>query len=396
VTTPVRFAIVGIAALAIALVAWSVGAESPEEARNRQAIANKSEAEREILRRRYESFLKMPSEEREAIRRLHEATQSDPGLTATLNDYESFVSHLELWDQQELREIKDPSKRVAQVRRLIADRSAADDHRRPSWLTGRGSERFTFSPPNFDEAMSIVEGLLSFSAKEKSELENLDKPHRHLRVAESAANRFHTQPKWPDKADFERLATLLPNDGYRDMLLGEKIPDEFRRNRLAYSLMKGLVVEWEGVVREHIPVEAFRDALGQMKEDDQWEVSRHDPDRLMYEIMKGIANSDDEIGNYAKDFIKAAKLKAGFDLSFGRRPGGWSTGGRGDRGGPGPDRGRGPGSDGPPPNFRDGGPRFGDGRGGPGSGRSDGRQRNRDFDPPHDGPPPGDRPRPPE
>ncbi len=348
-TTPVRFAIVGIGSLVVALVAWSVGAESPEEARNRQQIANKSDAEREILRRRYEAFLKLPPEERQAIRKLHEATQADPGLATTLNDYESFVSHLELWDQQELREIKDPAKRVAQVRHLISDRAPPEDHGRPSWLTGRGSERFTFTPQNFNEAMSIVEGLLNFSTKEKSELDKLDPPHRHLRVAELAANRFQKQSTWPDKPDLERLVMLLPDDGYRAMLRSDKIPDEFKRNRLGYSLMKGLVVEWEGVVRRNIPVEEFRHALDKMKSEEQWEVSRLDPDRLMYEVMKDIAVADDKSGDYAKDFVKAAKLKAGFDFSFGRRPGGWSPGGRDDRGdrndrdGRGPNRGRGPG-----------------------------------------------------
>ena len=375
--TPLRFAIAGVASLLVALVAWSIGAESPEEAQNRERIASKSEAEREILRRRYDAFLKLPAAERDAIRKLHQATQADPGLATTLSDYESFVSQLYLWDQQELRDIKDPAKRVAHIRQLIADRAPPEDHGRPSWLSGRGSERFTFTPQNFDQAMTIVEGLLNLSSKEQSGLAELDPPHRHLRVAEFAAKRFHSQPKWPDKPDYERLVKLLPDDEYRARLLREdhKFPEEFRRRFLAYSLMKSLVVEWDGIIRREIPPEELQQALNKMKEEEQWEVSRHDPDRLMHEVMNQIAATDDEIGDYAKDYVKAAKLKAEFDFSFGRRP----PGPRDDRGrrGPGPERGRGPGDGGPPPSFGDGGPRFGDGRGGPPG--------------PPDGPPPGGR-----
>jgi hypothetical protein len=261
--------------------------------------------------------------------------------------------------------------------------------------------------------MSIVESLLSLSTQEKSELEQLDPPHRHLLVAEMADKRFHAQPKWPDQADYEKLVMLLPDDGYRAMLLREdrKFPDEFRRRWLAFSLMKSLVAEWEGIVRREIPPEEFRQALDQLDPQEQWEVSRHDPDRLMYDVMKRVAQADDEMGNYAKDFVKAAELKAKFDFNFGRRGGGgWPSSGRRGPGpdgrrGPGPDGGRGPGDGGPPPGFRDGGgPRFGDGRSGP-SGRPDGPggPSSKDFGPRDEargpsraGPPPGDRPGPPE
>jgi hypothetical protein len=125
----------------------------------------------------------------------------------------------------------------------------------------------------------------------------------------------------------------------------------------------------------------------------------------MYEVMKRIADTDDEVGAFAKDFLKAAKLKAGFDFPFGRRPGGWPPGGREDRDGRGergPDRNRGPNPDGPPPNFREGGPRFGEDRGGrpDGPGREGSefrgfRQRDGGSDSPQNDAPRDDGPRPP-
>jgi hypothetical protein len=366
----VRLAIAGSVSLLVALVVWSLGDGSVEEADRREQIAMKSESDRELLRRRYDAFQKLPAEEREAIRNLHEATVQDAALASTLSRYESFVARLDPWDQQELREIRDPDERVAEVRKLTADRSPPDRPGRPSWLSGRSSERFTFGQREFDQAMVLVADLLDLSQQERDQLEELERPERHLRIAKQAAERFHKQPRWPDQADYEQIVNLLPEDGFRSMLLRDQTPAEFSRRMLAYTLMKSLFVEWQAQIPLKVSHDEIRQALDDMPAQEQSEFSRRDPDQLMTAVMKQLSVSDDQIGRFAKNFVEVAQLRSEFDpFRMGRRGFGPRPDGDGGRGRPG----FGPGNGGPPPpppGFG-GDRRFGDDRGGS-SGRPEG------------------------
>ncbi|MBA3315962.1 MAG: hypothetical protein H0T47_22070 [Planctomycetaceae bacterium] len=379
-TNPVRIAIAGTAALAVALVAWSVGGERDDDASRRRQIADKTEAERELLRRRYEAFQKLPAAERTAIRNLHVATERDKDLATTLADYGSFVSRLEPWDQHELRQIQDPAQRVARVRKLLDEHSPPDRPGRPSWLSGRGSDRFTIPQRHFDEAMTIVADQLTLSKKEQEELDGLAMHKRHLRVAERAAERFRRQPTWLEKAEYERIVRLMPDDGFRAMLLNEKTPAEFSRRAFANVLMKSLMVEWQAQIPQVVPQDEIRRVLDDMSEKDQSEMSRRDPERLIRKVMEILALRDDEVGRFAKDFDKVTQLRDEFDPFRGRRGGpDRGRGGPGDRGGPPADRFRGPN----PGDDR----RFDGERGRPGPGDFRGPDRGRGG-PPDEPPPP--------
>ena len=363
---PVRLALAGAFALMIAIVGWSVGSPPADATERRSAIEGRTETRRDLLRRRYEQFRRLPDSEQAEIRRLHEAVEADSSLARTLDEYESFVATLDPWDQQELRQITDSDERLARVKAFAYERGRRDAPWRPSWISGRFVEGTIFQPQEFEQALEIVSDSLNLSATQHEEIDALDEPHvRHLRLLQLAADRFRKgSPRWPQSETTAEILALLPEGRRKTWILDERHPAEFRRAAVPLYLTRSLLAEWQLILPDAVNREQLRSALDSIPERDQAEWARHDPNRLQRALIEELEKQEGPTGDFARDFGQVVKLHAEFDpfsyRRFGRPPGGSG------RGGPGG------------PRRPDGDPRSAEDRNGPPQFESDRSDRNRD------------------
>lgn len=336
--TPLRIAIVGIVALMLSLGAWTVGGRAEDEAERRATIANKTQAERDQLRRRYDEFKQLSKTERDEVRRLHEAVERDPGLARTLADYEAFVSRLDPLDQQELQQKDGIQARMALVEKLIAERVRTDRPGRPSWLFGRFAEGPVLPPSQFGRAVDLLAASLELPQTELRRIEELPRPEqRHLAIIKHAvARRGNDRGRpWLDEETTDEVLELLPEGRTRDWLLSEKTSSEFRRASIPSLLARSLLAEWQMIVPLVIPQAQIEAALEKVPERDQADWARRDPGRLQRAIVEELEKQPGSTGEFARQFDEVVRLRNDLDpfardrrRHFGRPPFGGSD--RGD------------------------------------------------------------------
>lgn len=384
-STPLRIVAAGIIALVVVIGAWSFSDRSSAESERREAIAGKTQAERDQLQRRLIEFDQLSEAEQSEIRRLHKAVQEDAGLAQTLANYEAFVSRLDPLDQQELQSGEDVDARLADVRRIISEKERTDRPGRPSWLSGRFVEGPVLSPAKFNQAIELLITAVSPSQSELQKIEDSPTPEeRHLAAIELAyRKRGNDRDRpWLDRESTKEVIDLLSEGRFRDWLLSDTLTDDFKAAIIPSLLTRSLLAEWQSIAPEVIPERQMQLALESISERDQSDWARHDPGRLQREMMKELERQEGPAGEFARKFSRVVALRNEIDpfardrrRSFGRPPFGGPDRDDDRRGRPdgrppfgGPDRGderRGH-LDGPPPS---GGPRRGPGDFGP-----DGRQ----------------------
>jgi hypothetical protein len=136
------------AGLVVALVAGASGVYADANAaklreQRQQEIAGKSEADRARLQRNFKAFGDLPFAEQERLRQLDRELKEDAraggGLRAVMDEYYNWLATLTPGQQQDLREITDPTRREIRVRELIKEQQEHVD----GALAGRGFR----SPP---------------------------------------------------------------------------------------------------------------------------------------------------------------------------------------------------------------------------------------------------------
>jgi len=378
----IRLTLAGTVLLMAAIAAWSIGGDPPEADQNRQRIAAMSEAERDRLRRSYEEFRRLSSSERDAVRRLHESVSSQPDLKQAFMDYETFLTTLDPAEREELRQERDPGKRIAHVEQLVSER---DSRGRGSRFAGRFVEGPVLSSAELDEALNVMLESLDLPASDKKSLRAIEEDHvRHLRILEQAAKKVpsdrwrnpeRSQERWPDDETLVAILKLFPESRFREGLLKEEQDPGRRewqrgfRRSVAFSLLaRSLLAEWHSVAMRVIDPKTLQTAFEALSQTERDKLVGRPPGELVRAAIRDVlAKRDDPIGVFAKEFDEAADLRSKLDPfahgfggrrgpgpSFGGPDGGRRDGGRGDGPGDGrrggPDRRDGPGRDGDRPN----------------------------------------------
>lgn len=326
--TPLRIAAAGIVALFVAIGAWSFGGRSGADAERREAIAGKSQAERDQLRRRLLEFEQLSEIEKKEIRRLHQAVEEDAGFAETLASYEAFVSRLDPLDQQELQSGEDPEARLADLKRMIAEKERMDRPGRPSWLSGRFVEGPVLSPARFDQAIKLLITAIDPSPGEMQRIQESPTPEeRHLAAIELAFRKRGNDRNrpWLDGESTMKVIELLSEGRFRDWLLGDKLQEEFRAAFIPPLLTRSLLAEWQSIAPEIVPEQDLQRALESIPERDQSEWARHDPGRLQRELMEVLEKEKGPAGEFARKFSRVVALRNEIDpfardrrRSFGR------------------------------------------------------------------------------
>ena len=360
-----RLALSGAAALAAAVTAWAVTAESPEAADSRARLAAMTAAEREDLLRQFGDYRTLDPADRESLRRLAAAVSADPGLKQTLDRYDTFVSGLPPWEQEELRRITDPAAKAERVGEIVRERARQESERsRPS---GRSFGDFpVLAAPELDAAMRrLAESIPSITEDDRARLEALPGPQRHIEIAraarpllEAARRQPFSSRQWPGDETISAIIESLPDERLR-AYYGERSA-ESRRSMVLFLLLRSLIVEWQQIV-EHLPREVVRSALDEMTAEERAELARRSSEELVRQaVIRHLADRDDQAGETARALRDAVGLMRELlpDRFRDRRSGGPGDGFRdGSRGGrdddslrdrpPGPPRP--PGPDGGPP-----------------------------------------------
>ena len=124
-------------------------------------IAAKSEAERARLQRSFKAFRDLPPTEQDRLRQLDRELKDDAraggGLRGVMDDYYNWLATLTPGQQQDLREIADPTRREMRVRELMKEQQEQAEAGGPG-RGGRSPNRL--SPKDLSAVLDVIEQAL--------------------------------------------------------------------------------------------------------------------------------------------------------------------------------------------------------------------------------------------
>ena len=323
-----RLALVGIASLLVAVVAWGIAPTAANTAEHRERIAAMTAAERQQLRQAAERFASLPADERAAILNLHAAVQADPALLQTLQDYELFLdAGIQPWDRQELWTIDDPTRRVERVFALDAQQRTA----RETATAGQRGETAPLPPETLDTLFTLAAESLHLPADQFQHLNTLDPPQRHLEIAQQVVKETEPRPygnPWPSSRTIETMVAALPAGPDTTRL--RDAPPDFQRLGIAATLVRGLVAEWQQIATTTIPEADIRTAMNALPADERARLARRGGNELtQHAMVTMLPDRAGPIGAAASGLKESLALR---DRVFDRFRDRFRRGDRGDRG----------------------------------------------------------------
>lgn len=199
--------------------------------RTKREISGLPQDERARLERNYEAYRRMSTEQRERYWEMHRFVEKQRMLPL-VKSYAQWLDSLSTFERQSLRNLSDPSEKIARVEAILREQRQRHEQRLPeligrtieqgesggsSWtlrLLLRQQDRIDFSEPyalSKEQLDLIIDKVLlpqlnAARQQELSALQGLDKVVQVLRASMEAMN--NPQESWPNNDTFELMAEL--------------------------------------------------------------------------------------------------------------------------------------------------------------------------------------------
>jgi hypothetical protein len=224
---------------------------SPDELKaRRERIEKMSEVERQSLKRKYEAFLALPEDRKDAFRQLHDALEDDAtgqNLRNVLWNYDAWLRTLSPWERAQIQAETDPKARLELVRRIKSARDSGQVQpvapertapRPPEGDSARRNRRsfWRLEEQDFRDVMRVVEKSLSLSTEARAELDALSPAHRDVRVLLGSIKQAHgdnleaARHLWPDEPLMGSMIDAIKDERARKMFGNDDSIDDQRRH----------------------------------------------------------------------------------------------------------------------------------------------------------------------
>lgn len=357
---PLLLRAAGLACGLVVCVMVLLGAADPEnesEQESRKKIEAMTPAERAQLKRNYEKFQKLSPEEQQRLRKLHEATRSQPELNRVMHAYDEWVKTLSPWEQEDLRKAETTQDRMELIRKFRTQQDSPDrrrsgrnllelakimdlDFRKPP--VGFIIWAHSPAPETFQDAIGIIERSLPIPVeypKPKSKTERSEFA-RSLAVLQTAVH-FKKQDEdrngsaWPPPKTVDQIFQLLndkkyqlrENDDTRGFRVKTRSVGDQKRRMVTFFLAKGLVNQLIASVKQELDViqppedqlQQFFESLDTKSKDhlmryppDEMQEKlkyRYLQDQLPEKVRQSIHQRSHEVQELISDFISESDLK---------------------------------------------------------------------------------------
>lgn len=283
-----RVAVVAVT-LSLSLLPWFLAADGrPPEQReaNQKRLNEMTETERRRLDENVRLYREMPAAERDRLRELHQAIESDPELKAAFDDYQAWANSLSPVDRHDLRQTRDPEARrrlIEKLHRRPPPRDMPDpfpSDRPPNGppfgqnsnngrlrmiekLFGGMSlpfgDRFGSCVPEMETIIRVLEHELP--SETHDELNKLDSYSHKVRVLRLTLERHPLGPPGirifgSGTTTIDKVFAALPDGPIKQMPVSRNPnPNQFdaRSTLLIIVLMRGLMTETQRTLEDHRP-----------------------------------------------------------------------------------------------------------------------------------------------
>jgi hypothetical protein len=257
---------------------------------HQQEIAAKSEADRARLQRNFKAFCKLPAAEQERLRQLDRELKDDAraggGLRAVMDEYYNWLATLTPGQQQDLRDIADPARRVMRVGEVIKDQQEHVDAGGP----GRGVR----SPPKLGgkdlaAVLDVIEQAMRdrhlLTQAEMQQLQNKKDLSRRVEIFNLAFRARQTGPNsgqpWVSKEVVEEMVACISNEKLAAYLKPGQNMDRWWR--LIGVIFAGIRAEYDQIRPEQEDLERF---FVQLSSEQQDEIMRLPFDQQTQKLMQ--------------------------------------------------------------------------------------------------------------
>jgi hypothetical protein len=257
-------------------VLWSSLATADDRARQRQEhlaqLSRLSTVERENLKRNLQEFRALPTAEKERLRALQRALQSDEKsggkLHRVLDAYYDWLKTLSPGQRSDLRNEADPVRRAQQVSGLLQRQESAEPVDAPR------RRRLGFTPEDLAAVMPLLEeALIQSGYLTADRLSGKEGLARHSLILQAAnpADRRDPNPAWLKPELISAMIAAIPNEERRRQLGREQ--ERRRGARLLLGVYGGIQMEFRKRAQEIEPAR-LEEFFVQMKGEQQDEVMR--------------------------------------------------------------------------------------------------------------------------
>lgn len=251
-------------------------AEADERARQREEnlarLSRLTAPERDNLKRTLQEFRALPAPEKERLRALQKALQSDAHsggrLNRVLEAYYDWLKTLSPGQRSDLRNEADPVRRAQQVGTLLQRQESAESGDAPR------RRRLGFTPEDLAAVMPLLEeALIQSGYLTADRLSGREGLARYSLILQSAnpADRRDPNPLWLKPELINAMIEAIPNEERRRQLGREQ--ERRRGARLLLGIYGGIQAEFRRRAEDIDPAK-LEEFFVQMKGEQQDEVMR--------------------------------------------------------------------------------------------------------------------------
>lgn len=303
-----------LAAVVVLPLLMGAGDDGPSkqvlEAR-RQQIERMSEADRERLKRKFETFLKFSEAERWKYRQLHEQLESDAKTGGTLREtmhaYHNWLNKLPPWQRLELRKEKDSGKRLGLVKQFMQEQK--DRGKEPRRVFGSrfgqggrswGGFRYRLNSEDLKTVMGLIEQNANLPRDSATAVKESDEGlPRYLLLLESVLKRDPVIERpnrklWPDEPLLEKLVASISNAKIQEHFKDRIEPD--RRRRFLIGLIGGALFGElrEEAIRRQPSDNLLEEFFVQLKDRDRDEIMALPPEHTKRHLAEKYFSEHDQ------------------------------------------------------------------------------------------------------
>lgn len=267
---------VGVGTIVCVMVLQAASGQDEDRAgANRKKIESMTSAERAQLKRNYEKFQNLSSQEKQRLRKIHTATRDQPKLNHLMRSYCDWVKTLSPWEQEDLRKAKTPQDRMKLIHKFRSQGNALKRRRSrfDSDILGLiginpRDPHMTFfwisSPPSdlYNKVIGLLERSLPHpvkSTKPKDSLSELQHTLAVLKLVSAQKDGDENSASWLSSEVMKNMDQLLVEHDYSFRYFGEQRVgnqhnrDVIRQRRhLVSFLAKGLVNQLINTVKQEL------------------------------------------------------------------------------------------------------------------------------------------------
>ncbi len=211
-----HFALTGILLVLVLLVLHGdLKALDQSLEKNKTSIQGMTKTEREELLNKYRHFKKLTRNEKRNLRELHKATRKNDDLGEAKTVYSHWLGSLDPISRTELRNEKDPQKRIKLVKKILQEQKSRRNHRRPgkSDLLFNGRFLDDDRPKLSTEELESIFGIIESKAKITKEQKNILNDMNPLEKQITIMSYLLKKPRHLfDKKTFDELMQAIENE----------------------------------------------------------------------------------------------------------------------------------------------------------------------------------------